>query len=201
MARTQNNMSSHIFLPIGWVEATDPKSGRKYYANPTTRETRWDPPPLVSSSAAPSTTAAPSALSKAHSGSGGSSGATSRGLGQSGNKLYTAPTVNTALAHPSTLVPVARAMLDKAGAFPDETVASDVELNSITAGQIADLCRIQHKTVECGERVAYTPLNPFRMSAHSHLGGTEEGRLDVRLSALRRELQKRQSTNDGFLYD
>lgn len=177
-------MSSNVFLPLGWVEADDPKSGRKYYANPNTGETRWDPPPRVSASAAPS------GLSKTHSGSGGSSRGTGRSLGQAGNRLYTAPTVNEAIGSPAKLVPVARAMLEKAGAFPDETMASDVELNSVTAGQIADLCRIQHETVECGNKMAYTPLNPFRMSVKSHGGGMEEGRLDVRLSELKRRLQK-----------
>jgi len=34
-------------LPPGWVAATDPTSGRVYYANPTTGETQWTaPPPL-----------------------------------------------------------------------------------------------------------------------------------------------------------
>jgi len=34
-------------LPPGWVAATDPTTGRVYYANPTTGETQWTaPPPL-----------------------------------------------------------------------------------------------------------------------------------------------------------
>lgn len=31
-------------LPPGWVEATDPSSGKKYYCNPQTRETKWELP-------------------------------------------------------------------------------------------------------------------------------------------------------------
>mmetsp|Transcript_39051 Transcript_39051/g.45526 ORF Transcript_39051/g.45526 Transcript_39051/m.45526 type:complete len:380 (-) Transcript_39051:133-1272(-) len=33
-------------LPPGWVETRDPISGRNYYANASTGETRWEPPPL-----------------------------------------------------------------------------------------------------------------------------------------------------------
>eukprot|EP00569_Conticribra_weissflogii_P011483 CAMPEP_0171379898 /NCGR_PEP_ID=MMETSP0879-20121228/27919_1 /TAXON_ID=67004 /ORGANISM="Thalassiosira weissflogii, Strain CCMP1336" /LENGTH=364 /DNA_ID=CAMNT_0011890819 /DNA_START=28 /DNA_END=1122 /DNA_ORIENTATION=+ len=32
-------------LPPGWVQTTDPTSGRPYYANPTTGQTSWEPPP------------------------------------------------------------------------------------------------------------------------------------------------------------
>ena len=32
-------------LPPGWEESIDPDSGKKYYANRSTQETRWDPPP------------------------------------------------------------------------------------------------------------------------------------------------------------
>lgn len=31
-------------LPLGWVEATDPSSGKVYYCNPQTRETKWERP-------------------------------------------------------------------------------------------------------------------------------------------------------------
>eukprot|EP01105_Mastigella_eilhardi_P022529 TRINITY_DN5553_c0_g1_i2.p1 TRINITY_DN5553_c0_g1~~TRINITY_DN5553_c0_g1_i2.p1 ORF type:complete len:398 (+),score=113.06 TRINITY_DN5553_c0_g1_i2:120-1313(+) len=47
-------------LPPGWVERTDPNSGRAYYANLVTRESRWDrptataaTPPVVAAAAAP----------------------------------------------------------------------------------------------------------------------------------------------------
>lgn len=180
-------MSSPSFLPPGWVEATDPKSGRRYYANPTTRETRWDPPPRVSASAV----RPPKKLSstqRSRSGSRGSSSGAATNVGQNGNPLYTAPSVNEATRDPSKLVPIARAMLDKAAAFPVETTASDIELNTLTPGQIADLCRIQHESVECGDNVAYTPLNPFRMPRNSRIDTREGGRLDVRLFVLKQKL-------------
>lgn len=180
-------MSSPSFLPPGWVEATDPKSGRKYYANPTTRETRWDPPPRVSASAVRPQKQV-SAPQQSHSGSRGSSSGAATNVGQNGNPLYMAPTVNEATKDPSKLVPTARAMLDKAAAFPTETITSDIELNTLTPGQIADLCRIQHESVECGDNVAYTPLNPFRMPRNSRIDTREGGRLDVRLFVLKQKL-------------
>ena len=33
-----------ISLPQGWEEAKDPASGKAYYFNRSTGETRWDPP-------------------------------------------------------------------------------------------------------------------------------------------------------------
>jgi hypothetical protein len=36
-------------------------------------------------------------------------------------------------------------MLEKVQAFPSQTLASDLELHSLTAGQIADLCRLQQR--------------------------------------------------------
>ncbi|KAL7473609.1 hypothetical protein ACHAXS_014069 [Conticribra weissflogii] len=32
-------------LPPGWVQTTDPSTGCPYYANPTTGQTSWEPPP------------------------------------------------------------------------------------------------------------------------------------------------------------
>ena len=189
---TNPAMSSPSFLPHGWVEATDPKSGRKYYANPTTRETRWDPPPRVSASAVRPQKQS-SATQQSHSGSRGSSSGAATNVGQNGNPLYTASNVNEATKDPSKLIPTARAMLDKAAAFPAETNASDIELNALTPGQIADLCRIQHESVECGDNVAYTPLNPFRMARNTRIETREGGRLDVRLFVLKQKLvQSRQ---------
>ena len=36
-------------LPPGWVEATDPSSGKVYYCNPKTRETTWERPTVPTS--------------------------------------------------------------------------------------------------------------------------------------------------------
>lgn len=109
--------------------------------------------------------------------------------------------MNEAIKTPAKLVPVAMAMLDKSAAFPEESVASDLELNSLTVGQIADLCKIQHATDACGENVAYAPLNPFCMSRDNPSQNMEEGRLDVRISALKRKLAAYVGEKDGSLND
>lgn len=40
----QNRPRHQQALPPGWVEATDPSSGKVYYCNPKTRETKWERP-------------------------------------------------------------------------------------------------------------------------------------------------------------
>lgn len=37
-------MSSSYALPLGWIIATDPSTGKSYFANPTTGESSWVPP-------------------------------------------------------------------------------------------------------------------------------------------------------------
>lgn len=141
--------------------------------------------------------------------------------GETGNLLLHATSSgsqpNVALLHSEKLVAVAREVLHKAG--PDKTVGmSEVELYSLTAGQVADLCKLQRRLFQeksqklldsTNEEAAspsstpksdpprkvhtlapYTPINPFTMplSSPSLLERTEQGRLDVRLHSLRKEL-------------
>jgi hypothetical protein len=86
-------------------------------------------------------------------------------------------------------------MLDKPASFPDESTALDLELNSVTPGQIADLCHIQQRIMKGsggGENVSYAPLNPYTqpMSSASQSNLGEDGRLDVRVFALKEKLEK-----------
>jgi hypothetical protein len=81
-------------------------------------------------------------------------------------------------------------MLNKAAAFPSETVASDLELQNITPGQIADLCHLQRRSKTAGQNISYTPLNPFRLSTMSEPDEAEAARLDVRMYTLQEKLQK-----------
>ena len=191
-------------LPPGWVQATDPNSGRIYYANPLTKETRWDPPPP------PPTPKLSSSIIDAPSSAGGSGGSGSGGQhsfgshGRSniltGNPLYSAVD-NAAYDNPAQLVAMTRNMLDKAAAFPEQTINSDLELHSITPGQIADLCQLQQQQQQqssaaaafSGDKnneqiVAYTPINPYRITTTSKTQITEKARLDVRARSLKEKL-------------
>lgn len=97
---------------------------------------------------------------------------------------------NIAWDNPGKLIPMARHMLDKKAAFPDESIQADIELKSVSPGQIADLCHIQHSTNSCGPNIPYTPLNPYRMSTMSEKEPIEASRLDARMVSLMGELEK-----------
>jgi hypothetical protein len=136
----------------------------------------------------PSTSAASTSRSR---GTGGG-GTTTTGKtipDSTSNPLFSAPIKNEALDNPSMLVSMTRQMLNKAAAFPAETVGSELELKGITAGQIADLCHLQHQK----EDIAYTPLNPYSMSTKetpAQSSSSESERLDMRISALKKDLEQ-----------
>jgi hypothetical protein len=134
-----------------------------------------------------------------------------------GSRYTTATTNNPAMWHPEKIVHVTREMLEKVqNALPDQTVASDLELHSLTPGQVADLCKLQRRIQQQQQRLheeelqeyssrqhsnsndssgnipPYTPINPYIMpiSGSILMDRTEPGRLDVRMNSLRRELEK-----------
>ena len=41
---SEHTHSEDAVQEVQWVEVADPQSGRKYYYNPATNETRWDVP-------------------------------------------------------------------------------------------------------------------------------------------------------------
>jgi WW domain len=209
-------------LPPGWVEATDPSSGNIYYANPTTKETRWDRPQAAVPSIQCSNTNVPIHGNDQVRVPGIRTNQTTGRSTGDGNVLYTAggsASSNEAILQPHKIVKVAREMLEKVQAFPEQTVASDLELHSLTPGQIADLCNLQrrihqqlhqeelyhkqqqhrpdqHAINEPEEEEyvplpPYTPINPFTMpqSGSMLMNRTEPARLDVRMNSLRRELK------------
>jgi hypothetical protein len=176
--------------PPGWEEATDPKSGRKYYANRTTHETRRDLPPAFPASSVP----VPAPASVAHPSS-TSAHTSDSGTGTDPGLLFTAPNKNAAWNDPAKLIPMTRVMLNKSAAFPTESIHTDLELLSITPGQIADLCHIQRRTKTCGQNIEYTPLNPYRMSTMSAAIGGEDERIDVQIQALKEKLKKFEGDN------
>jgi hypothetical protein len=116
---------------------------------------------------------------------------------------------NPSIWHSENIVHMAREMMET---MPkDQSLASDVELHSLTPGQVADLCKLQRRIhqqqqeeQECihpnssnsdnrkrGNLPPYTPINPYTMPISGSMltDRTEPGRLDVRMNSLRRELE------------
>ena len=233
-------------LPPGWVAIMDPATGREYYANPDTRETRWDPPPpqffpppssqhhsssLHHASPYPGRggisnedrSEAASHYSSQHRGFGGNS--SSSALNQQSRGTRKHPTLprdgnnKDNQEHFPPVILAAQTMCDKisaASSAGDEKnkmwiKSSDLELTSLTAGQIADLCHIQQRTTN--DRLDkdvnpfyYVPLNPYRMSQHkstsSHMDTLlDAGGIDKRLFALNATLEQYRAQAKGETID
>jgi hypothetical protein len=242
-------MEQQVVLPLGCVEVTDQKGGRRHSVSPATNETRCDLPPVPPSAPKPAVDTAGLASSisskskkeckdprsrwdpgnrsnkpvdegQASASFGFSSTLSRETVKESGGSRssdpkkskksssrssdpknsthsgsnYSNPSRNEAWNHQDKLiVPMLRNMLDNAAAFPDQFVESDLELNSITVGQIADLCHLQHLTRNCGENIpggniSYTPLNPYRMSTMVEAHSSESVRIDARIDSLKAQL-------------
>lgn len=203
-------------LPPGWESVVDPRGGQRYYANRSTQETRWDPPshtsPVTSPAAKkkePETLAslAPSNSSgttgKSRSGSRASSeNKKSKASKGTSNPSASSQVENRSLNDPLQLVAMTREMMDKAAAFPEEAVKEDLELTSLTPGQIADLCHLQRAAKSCdertsGARISYSPLNPYRMSNAKAVPETLAARLDARIATMKRKLEEFQGDDGG----
>jgi hypothetical protein len=229
-------MEQQVGLPLGCVEVTDQKGGRRHSVSPATNETRCDLPPVPPSAPKPAVDTAGlassisskskkewkdprsrwdpgnrsdtlvdegqasasfglscSTLSRETIKESGSRSSDPKNITHSGSN-YSNPSRNEAWNHPDKLiVPISRNMLDNAAAFPDQFVESDLELNSITVGQIADLCHLQRLTRNCGENIpggniSYTPLNPYRMSTMVEAHSSESVRIDARIDSLKARL-------------
>jgi hypothetical protein len=159
---------------------------------------RWDPGNRSDKSTYERQASASLRLSSTLSGetvreSGGSRSSNTKYSTHSGSN-YSNPSKNEAWNHQDKhIVPILRNMLDNAVAFPDQFVESDLELSSITVGQIADLCHLQHLTRNCGENIpggniSYTPLNPYRMSTMVEARSSESVRIDARIDTLKARL-------------
>lgn len=102
-------------------------------------------------------------------------------------------------------------MLDRMeNSFSDETGrmgSTDLELSSLSVGQIADLYHVQqHAIKERGDHhhanSFYVPFDLHRMSRYSNqLEVPEEGRIDVRLFALKVKLEPYQVKAEGSAPD
>ena len=157
--QTPDTMNLPPHLPPGWVEATDPSTGKIYYANPQTQETQWERPvivpPLPPTGLPPpphywnGQARAPASVAQSYNGI-GTNRATWRETGE-GNLLCTvggSATSNLAVVQPEKIVEVARSMLEKVQAFSPSTTSSDLELHSLNPGQIADLCKLQQRVYQ-----------------------------------------------------
>jgi hypothetical protein len=193
-------------LPPGWMQATDPASGRIYYCNPTSKETRWDPPfapipipapPLPSQvpsqiQPVPVVPAPDSVVASIHSSSNHSStshAASSLGKGSGRGTNAHSTSQQSSDYSPDLIVPVVRSLFDKVASLPDPALALDLELDGLTAGEIADLCHIQQADTH-GSNQAYLPLNPYKMPILAKRPEVEHARLDVRIVELKEKLQR-----------
>lgn len=179
-------------LPTGWIEAIDPSSGQKYYANPETGESSWRFP-----SAVPATKAQPAGISmggrfvpaKPPSGDHGFVPDNTKDPKQS-NVTTATETINAvkSLASNGLLIAAARTLSD--AQERDNDNASDLELYSLSAGQIADLARIQQQGKEDGTFEPYVPIYPYALPETEKGAPMEEGRLDIRVHSLYDKLKK-----------
>lgn len=189
-------------LPTGWMQADDPASGRIYYCNPTSKETRWDPPngpipipapplPLevqpIPEVPAPASVAASIHSSSNHSSSTHAPSTLDKGSDRGTNAHSTSR--QSSSYSPDLIVPVVRSLFDKVALLPDPALALDLELDGLTAGEIADLCHIQQADTH-GSNQAYLPLNPYKMPVLAKRPEVEHARLDVRIVELKEKLQR-----------
>ena len=172
-------------LPPGWITATDPVSGRMYYANASTGQTSWDPPslpppppPPVQLISPPASVPNPDMIQKI----------------LQPRILTTQSSINTS----GLVVPIARACISKA-ITSQNSKENAVEFERLSAGTISDLARIQLNYREeqaqafdeeegsCDDerkRYFYEPLKPFELPITSKAPHIEPGRVEMRLFSL-----------------
>ena len=101
------------------------------------------------------------------------------------------------------LIPNIRSIFDQIAAFPNQSARTDLELNGVTAGQVADLCKMQQAarmdrqqqlppTPDGGttDEAYYKPINVYTLSVLTKLPDAEEARMATRLYDLKKTLQK-----------
>jgi hypothetical protein len=172
---SNNNNNNNVILPPGWLQVKDEATGRIYYCNPRTRESRWDPPSVAMRPPVP-------AFQQEHLPMGGGSGSAHT----SSQGSTDSPHLQTA-QHERLLVPKVRAMMDKIASFPEQSEATNLELTSVSVGEISDLCYLQHIDDD-GKGEPYKPINPYTMSVKAKRPDIEEGRIDTRLVELKKTL-------------
>lgn len=129
-------------LPPGWVEATDPNSGKVYYCNPHTRETKWERP----------TSTTPEASTTLRENEGGTNGNGNRSGSQfqnadDGSETSFEKNVTHSGSNQSTSSPDIGTVTGANKLEDDDSHKGDNdhfdELRSVTTGQIAHMIRLQ----------------------------------------------------------
>ena len=216
-------------LPPGWVETKDPNSGKVYFCNPITRETKWERP--ISTVSAPSTTRPQ--FQGNRNPYGNSSNSTSQDTNDnrisdtnmnhraSNQSMSSSAMATTATTTMTTTTGANNNYKDDSQNAADSNDNFD-ELLSLTTGQIAHLIKVQKllqfapseddRQVGLSTIVSskssqdsnetnnnkpaikgsskYVPIHLSFMASLSATERAEPGRLDVRMCALREELQK-----------
>ena len=201
---TTGDLSSHYQrqqqqkgpLPPGWVEALDQSSGKIYYCNPQTRETKWEHPGSIPS--IPSTSSTKRAQSNGYNDAYGN---VSNDKGEHSNG-HSGIFMNTNIAHRQSNQKISPSLVAMTTLPNNDSDKVDFdELGSLTGGQIAHFIKLQQRQ-ECEiEKIeidikakkkasTYVPLHISSFSSISTTERTEPGRLDVRMYALRGELKK-----------
>jgi hypothetical protein len=161
-----------------WTTALDPSTGRTYYANLTTGESRWTPPPpdFVE------------ARQDAH----------------PTNQTWSTDQLSFGNGVPPHIQFNQQTSLGAGPVSPAESENQDIgtqsqfqpntndivnsELTMITTGKIADVCYIRQQQQEGSAFVPYCPINSAELSATRP--PQEVGRLHTRLHALHEQLKR-----------
>ena len=177
-------MSSNITLPPGWMQIRDEASGRFYYCNPQTRETRWDPPSGVTTGAPAAATDA--SFSQHHQQHPPQSFATTSS--ESASYAHNSQGYQSASSLQGLLIPRVRGVFDQVASLPDQSRDTDLEMTGISVGELSDLCYLQNTNGNAEGEPYYTPINPYTMSMKAKRPQIEQGRLDIRLAELKNKL-------------
>ena len=198
-------------LPPGWIVAIDPSSGQSYYANPVTGESSWKfpgpnssidtegapPPPNTMGGrfvppnrpgdGPPNTSADQSFVPATGLPEQPSEANNERSGTDQGSKVDSIVT----LASNGLLVAATRILADAQS--QDQENAKTLELYSLTAGQIADLHKMQQEELhgkQDGTIVPYVPINAYKLPEGAKASPLESARLDTRVHALYDKLKK-----------
>mmetsp|Transcript_23048 Transcript_23048/g.54405 ORF Transcript_23048/g.54405 Transcript_23048/m.54405 type:complete len:337 (+) Transcript_23048:84-1094(+) len=140
-------------LPPGWVEARDPSSGKVYYCNPQTRETKWERPSFPTST--PSATPSIPLPTGGHGNSDGSENTRTDFMGGNSNSQSNSQSnsnSNLVVGGNNTHHGTHQSMTPLTTATPSPAIhnnnAEDQELDELrcmTTGQIAHLIKLRQR--------------------------------------------------------